>query len=237
MHHVFLVISSSKTNFVRNYCLESIKLCGIPEDKIFVTLDDHDDKLIYGNRILVTKKDFIGAVIEACDYLENINISNLILILDDFIFKSISKDLDNFIYNHCLTKPYVRLTPIEYVWLYNKSNIFPIPQNHPYYSSLQVAFWSRDYLKQSVMLVDNIWSLEKIHVGQTHYSVKNKLVNYKHIVEKGKWDHRVKKILKQRGLTFNFNGVKFYKISTLTKIKNIIVMKIILPFFGYRLLK
>ena len=67
--------------------------------------------------------------------------------------------------------------------------------------------------------------------------VKNKLVNYKHIVEKGKWDHRVKKILKQRGLTFNFNGVKFYKISTLTKIKNIIVMKIILSFFGYRLLK
>lgn len=237
MHYVFLVISSSKTSFVRNYCLESIKLSGITEDKIFVTLDNPDDTLIYGNKILVKSKDFKGAVLEACDYLEKINISNLVLILDDFIFEWISEEFDSIINSFNSSIPYVRLTPIEYVKKSYKSLIFPIPADHPYYSSLQVAYWSRDYLKHLVVLADNIWSLEKLNTGKPHFSVSKKLVNYKHIVEKGQWDHRVKRILKRRGLVFNFNGVRFYKISKFTVIKNIVIMKIILPVFGYKFLK
>ena len=237
MSYVFLVISSSKTSFVRNYCLESIKLCGISEDRIFVTLDDSSDTLIYGNRILVRSKEFLGSVIEACDFLDNINISNLVLILDDFIFESISDELDSVVAGSNSLLPYLRLTPIEYVRKYSKSLIIPIPSDHPYYSSLQVAYWSRDYLKELALIAESIWGLEKLNVGYPHFSVCKSLITYKHIVEKGKWDYRARSILKSRGLVFNFNGIGIHNISKLRIIKNILIMKIVLPIFGYKFLK
>ena len=134
----------------------------------------------------------------------NPNISNIILVLDDFIF---NKKVDVSRLKSVITVvqekkiKYLRLKRLEdgvflkFFQFFSKSNLvgqdyyFKIRYSHPYYSSLQIAIWDFDYLIKSLESCTDIWDfeLQKSH-SIKHYSVVKNLLNYKHIVEKGQWE-------------------------------------------------
>lgn len=132
------------------------------------------------------------------------NISNIILILDDFI---LNKNVDinrikSLIAAVEVNKiKYLRFKRLEeglfykVVQYFSKidlnegGSIFKIRNSHPYYSSLQIAIWDIDYLISVLNSCSDIWDfeLQKPHLSE-HFSVVNNLINYKHIVEKGLWE-------------------------------------------------
>lgn len=135
----------------------------------------------------------------------DITITHLIVFLDDFILKSKVyntklNNIINFIFKNKIK--YIRLKKIEEPILrliYNKILFFgnklpyhKIRKTHPYYSSLQVAIWEIDYLKKSVRDCDNIWKFEEVVSSNEHYTVKNNIFQYRHIVEKGLWEFYAK---------------------------------------------
>ena len=235
MEFVYLVISCSKTRFVRDYCLASLKKCGVIESQLFVTLDDHNDVLSYGIPIVTGGNGFIQDTIQAIEMLKN-KYTHVILILNDFIFTSVSSNQILNLFSDNINYDYVRLTPSEYVRSFSREFIKDVPFDHPYYSSLQVAFWRIDYLIDVLKTSDNIWDVEKQKINRTHKYVSNPLMHYKHVVEKGEWDRRAKQIIDNAGFRFNSNGISHQYISFTQKIKSYIT-KIILMIFGYRLLK
>ena len=230
-----MVISCSKTKFVRNYCLMSLKKCGIREDNLYVTLDNYNDNLFFGKALITNGEGFIKDTIQAIEELKN-KYTHIVLILDDFIFKSFkTKELFKILRNYD-DYDYLRLTPSEYVISFERKFIKNVPLDHPYYSSLQVAYWRINYLKDVLESSDDIWDVEKQKINKTHKYVSNPLVNYRHVVEKGKWDRRAKQIIKDAGFRFNSNGRSHHYQSFIQIIKYKIT-KIILTIFGYKLLK
>ena len=131
-------------------------------------------------------------------------ITNLIVFLDDFILSTAVDnqkilELVNNIKNEDIK--YIRLKCVEEGFFYKILNYLTkkikwgctkgirIRNNHPYYSSLQVAIWDIDYLIMCVQECSSIWDFETskpYHLP--HYSVYNNLLNYRHIVEKGQWE-------------------------------------------------
>ena len=235
MDFAYLVISCSKTQFVRNYCLMSLKQCGIKEDHLYVTLDNYNDNLSFGKALITNGEGFIKDTIHAVEKLKN-KYTHVVLILDDFIFKSFKtkeifklfRDYDDY--------DYLRLTPSEYVISFERKFIKNVPLDHPYYSSLQVASWRINYLIDVLENSDNIWDVEKQKIKKNHKYVSTPLVNYRHVVEKGKWDRKAKQIINDVGFRFNSNGRSHDYLSFVQKIKYNVV-KIILIIFGYKLLK
>ena len=233
MDFAYLVISCSKTQFVRDYCLSSLKKCGIKEGQLYVTLDNYKDNLSFGKPIITNGEGFIKDTIQGVEDLKN-KYSHVILILDDFIFQSVNT---NEILNICSDyDDYIRLTPSEYVKSFKREFIKNVPLDHPYYSSLQVAFWRIDYLIDVLKSSNNIWDVEKQKKNKTHKYVSSPLVNYRHVVEKGKWDRRAKQIINNAGFRFNSNGIPHHHQSFVQIIKSNVV-KLILMIFGYQLLK
>ena len=68
-----------------------------------------------------------------------------------------------------------------------KSEIFKISKKYPYYTSLQVTIWDIDYLIDCLKNNINIWEFERLKSKYNHYAVKNTVIKYRHVVEKGKW--------------------------------------------------
>jgi hypothetical protein len=139
---------------------------------------------------------------------ENNGITHLIVILDDFILKN---NLNVEILYSLLQDEkikdinYLRLKRIEESILKNifinflpkvligKSKIFKIRKTHPYYYSLQIAIWNIDYLYDSILNSQDIWHFENQQpTSIDHWSVTNNIFEYKHVVEKGKWEHYAK---------------------------------------------
>ena len=109
-----------------------------------------------------------------------------------------------------------------------------IPSSHPYYSSLQVALWNIDYLIKRANSCSDIWNFEKkIISDEKHFSVKKNLMNYRHVVEKGKWDYRANSIFRKAGINYSFNGIQKHRVSIFYKLKQQILKYFILPIFGY----
>jgi len=136
-------------------------------------------------------------------------ITHVLLFLDDFITIELTdfKIIDNYIRLAIDKKiKYLRLKRIEWSYigyLFEKkrnkihvedSYIYQIDQNHPFYSSLQVAIWDIEYLLDLVLKTNDIWNFENQRSDYIHYTVSKTLINYCHIVEKGKWDYNAKKI-------------------------------------------
>jgi hypothetical protein len=140
---------------------------------------------------------------ETIEQIKELNIrcpgDDLILYLDDFILtKTVNEDaLKNFVSIFKLKKmAYLRLSPFESSFAYRayarlinlRKFFFIVPHNHPYYSSLQVAIWSRSYLISLLGKCQNIWNFENLHSPiTTHFCSTETIFKYKHIVEKGKW--------------------------------------------------
>jgi hypothetical protein len=127
----------------------------------------------------------------------------IILLLDDFVFhdKIDSKALSRFL--NLMSErelDYLRLKPLQRSLLgvfllrfienleFSPDSVNKIDYKEPYYSSLQVTIWSRSHLIEMLTHCGSIWEFEhNVIVGSKHYAITKKLLNYEHLVEKGKW--------------------------------------------------
>jgi hypothetical protein len=122
--------------------------------------------------------------------------------------------------------------------LFNGLNYFPIRINHPYYYSLQSAFWDIDYLIESIERSENIWNFETLsYTGVKHYSLTTTILSYRHIVEKGKWDFGTKKYCEKYIGFFNPGDREFRKFTISIFLKHFLSKYILFPIFGYFFLR
>lgn len=232
MNACYLIITCEKTRFVVDYCLSSLKNIGIGENNVYIS-SDYEREFKIGKTILVSGKGFLKDCEESLIFLRD-KYDYVILILDDFIFYGFDKASLVGILNNIKDIQYLRLSPAEYHRV--KDPIEKVPKNHPYYSSLQVAIWNIEYLITLLKQSDNIWGLEKLKLGENHFCTRKHIFSYRHVVEKGKWDWRAKKIIEAANMTFNSNGVQHQYVSFRNKMKFFLV-RIILKSLGYRFLK
>lgn len=80
-----------------------------------------------------------------------------------------------------------------------------IPQNAPYFSSLQVALWERAHLLNMLNLPGSIWDFERQAIPNVqHYAICCKSpIDYIHVVERGQWQPYAKRVLSQCGVKFD----------------------------------
>lgn len=176
------------------------------------------------------------------------NINYLILFLDDFLILSdvqtskIIKIVDQAIKEKI---DYLRFIPCSRAWasilirkILNKSNANKkwekLDINTPYYSSLQIALWNKKHLIKMLKQSGSIWDFEhQIRTNIPHFAVYTPLINYTHVVEKGKWIYGIDKLFMSQSLTFN--GGKRGFLPPTFKYK-CIIGKIKFWFFGYSLM-
>ena len=84
-------------------------------DDWYISMDrDTSDNYEKFQNILVDDKSFLGALKQSSFFLKNKGYSKILLILDDFIFFDISKDLIRLLNNVPSDYNYYRVTKIEY---------------------------------------------------------------------------------------------------------------------------
>jgi hypothetical protein len=125
----------------------------------------------------------------------------VILVLDDFFFK---KDVDPRALARLLEAvkrhdiDYLRMKPLLRSFLGSillklwarpiEPGIIRLGADEPYYASLQVAAWKRTYLCDALRRKGSIWEFEHVVPdGSKHYAVGDLVLDYEHLVEKGKW--------------------------------------------------
>jgi hypothetical protein len=150
------------------------------------------------------------------------------VILDDFILKkNVNADI---LYSLLRDKKlkdinYLRLKKLEESALKSffinflpkliigKSKIFKIRKTHPYFYSLQIAIWNIDYLYDAINNSKDIWHFENQKPDNIdHWSVTNNIFEYKHVVEKGNWEHYAK--------TYCLKYINYFKPGTRQIINN-----------------
>lgn len=177
----------------------------------------------------------------------------VLILLDDFVLnKKVDSKCLNDILNVIYKKDikYLVLKPTYESIFFKIKNIFstkklfeglkyfPIRINHPYYFSLQSAFWDINYLIDSIERSENIWNFETLSFsGVRHFSLTSKILSYRHIVEKGKWDFNTKKYCEKYIGFFNPGDREFRKFTISSFFKHFLSKYIIFPIFGYFFLR
>jgi len=129
-----------------------------------------------------------------------IEIDYIVLVLDDFWFKN-KLDYNELKYHLEFVKSvdadYLRLVPLKRSLfgsiLLKIKGVFShepmkFENTEPYYSSLQVAIWKRQYLLDLLGFAKNIWHFEHlVKDNSKHFAVRDVIADYTHLVEKGKW--------------------------------------------------
>lgn len=145
--------------------------------------------------------------------------THVLLFLDDFLLlKPVEwASLQRVLAEAIATKiEYLRLVPVCRALLprllrhwYRRLKpalIEPIPNTSPYYSSLQVALWKREHLREWLKNCDGtIWEFEHHQAeGSMHYAVVGQPpISYEHVVEKGIWRPHARRLFNEAGLSFN----------------------------------
>lgn len=88
-------------------------------------------------------------------------------------------------------------------WLWRSAKVEAVPKRHPYYSSLQVALWKKEHLLRCLERETNIWKFERVRPKEAkHYVVCGTgPVQYRHVVEKGRWLPIAQRALRQAGVS------------------------------------
>jgi len=151
---------------------------------------------------------------EVLEQIAQVPETHLIVILDDYLFQ---KDVDQSRLTELVSRviegdlPYLRLLPLckslkrRLVPLSGdaaKIEIQIIHERRPFYSSLQVAIWSKKHFSTLLKLSGSIWEFEHQQVpGIPHYVISdNPPIIYKHLVEKGMWLPYAQPLLRTAGL-------------------------------------
>lgn len=192
---------------------------------------------------------------ESIDQIRSIHqhdsrVTHLIVILDDFILRSMVDnesliELTNAAMQAGLK--YTRLKVLEEgfvmkflqrfrkaVYL-NGHRVFEIRKNHPFYSSLQVALWDMEYLMKMIENAGDIWKFESMRIdGTIHYSVLKTAIDYRHIVQKSRWEIYARKYCQKHIDYFEPGTRAFRPENFLNRISfNLTTLKFFL--FGYLL--
>ena len=83
----------------------------------------------------------------------------------------------------------------------DKRPLRPLSYSEPYYSSVAVAIWKRDYLRSLLRQPGSIWEFEHTVTGERHYAVWRPLFEQDQIVTKGKWALRARRQLARQGIS------------------------------------
>lgn len=76
----------------------------------------------------------------------------------------------------------------------------PISFSEPYYSSVELAIWKRDYLRSLLGQVRSNRELEHKVTDEQHYAVWKKFIDQDQIVTAGKWAFRAPRVLARQGI-------------------------------------
>jgi hypothetical protein len=169
---------------------------------------------IHGFKALAATRpsDWRGELADQLDSLPN-NIRYVTLIIEDFLFTSPVngaelKTIADLMVIEDLS--YVRLISvsrnipgsiIEYFRRKLSSRpLRPLLFSEPYYSSVNVAIWKRDYLRKLLRQPGTIWEFEHTVSTERHYAVWKRVVNYQALVGRGKWYVEAPHLLAQQGL-------------------------------------
>ena len=173
-------------------------------------------------------------------------VERVILVLDDFYFfnRFSENALREAIDQHESQKmDYLRCEPPRRSWigqalLLHKNRHYlniRLTEAEPYYSSLQIAIWSRKHLTAMLTMQGNIWEFEwQIIHASNHYAVKHPLFNYQHLVEKGKWLPQSTLLL---GKTANLAKMETRGFHSFSYLNSKFVTTLRFGIFGYSLMR
>lgn len=91
----------------------------------------------------------------------------------------------------------------------NKAPLRPIAKSEPYYSSVEMAIWKRDYLRALLDKPGTIWDFEHTVTDIPHYAVWEPIFDQDQIVIKGKWALRARRQLARQGLSLAHSQREF----------------------------
>ena len=177
----------------------------------------------------------------------NPELTHLIILLDDFIlFEDVDEKALGKIISRALSENiyYLRLKRVEEGFFLSslnalrpKGSIFRIRNKHPYYAALQIALWNIEYLKSCIACSKDIWEFEHpASFHKPHYSVKDTLFKYRHIVEKGEWEIYSESFCKKYIGYFEPGMRKTWQRRGLNKLK-FTLKKPIFFIFGYSIMR
>lgn len=107
---------------------------------------------------------------------------------------------------------YLRLVPMQRsIWmryLRRGSRMIRIPDDEPYYSSLQLALWRRSHLLEMLRQPGSIWDFEHQRTpAGAHFAIcEAPPCRYLHVVEKGRWMPYAPKLFAAARLPFVAGG-------------------------------
>lgn len=204
---------------------------------------------IYGFRALAAQKpsDWRG---ELCDQLNSLpnEIEYVLLILEDALFMSpVAGAKLNAIADLIVRKNlyYVSLIPlrrnlpgliVEYFRRrLSKRPLRRLSPAEPYYSSLGIAIWKRDYLRWFLQQPGSIWDLEHIVSDKPHYAVWTPVFEQEHLVKKGKWISQAPRYLARQGIVFAGDKRGFLPLTArLRDLREVIVFQTV-GFLSFRI--
>jgi hypothetical protein len=178
---------------------------------------------LYGFKTLVAKGPFEWrqAVVDYLDALPE-QIEYVLRIDEDALFMTpVDGDKLNAIADSMVREnlAYVSLVPvrrnlagriIEYFERKrDKRPLRKISTSEPYYSSVELAIWRRDYFRVLLRQPGSIWEFEHTVTNESHYAVWEPVVHQDQIVIKGKWTLRAPRQLARQGVSLAHSKREF----------------------------
>ena len=204
---------------------------------------------MYGFTALAAKRpsDWRGELGDQLDSLPE-EIQYVTLIIEDFLFTSPVKRSELNAIAYMMIRDdlcYVRLSPVvrNYLGLvleyfrrkFDRRPLRPLRFSEPYYSSVEVAIWKRDYLRSLLRQPGSIWEFENTVSTNRHYAVWNRVVNYRPLVGRGKWYSEASQLLARLGVTLSNSKRESQTLGLfLRRIQQRITFQVI-GYMGYRL--
>ncbi len=91
----------------------------------------------------------------------------------------------------------------------NKAPLRLISKSEPYYSSVELAIWKRDYLRALLQKPGTVWEFEHTVTEVPHYAVWEPIFDQTQIVIKGQWALRARRQLARQGLNLAHSKREF----------------------------
>ena len=191
----FVIWSQEKNKEILELTINSwLKVAESLNLKIYVVTDDVTSRY---EKILYKQDCWQVEWSNSLTELKNRGYTNIISILDDFLLTSLPSSIDEIkavlkaFYENQWT--YLSLVPhpnaISIFGYENNPKVndcYKVEKTWKYRNSLQVSVWNIEHMLKVVEKSKNIWFFEDAITGvEGYYCVSYKLLNYRHIVEKG----------------------------------------------------
>jgi len=172
---------------------------------------------IYGFKALAAKapSDWRGELGDQLDQLPD-DTRYVMLIIEDFLFSSpidgaaLNAVAEEMVRNNL---SYVKLTPVtrnlagqfieSFRRKFDRRPLRQLSRSEPYYSSVEVAIWKRDYLRTLLRQAGTIWEFEHTVSSEAHYATWTRIAQYDPLVGRGKWYTETPRLLARQGLSLS----------------------------------